>query len=31
MDKYGSYDWMLIIYQSTRRNTPEDMQLHLAA
>jgi len=29
MDTNGSSDWVLIIYQSTRRNTPEDMQLHV--
>jgi hypothetical protein len=26
----GFSDWVLRIYQSTRRNTPEDMQLHPA-
>ena len=32
MDTNGSTDWVLIIYvQSTRRNTPEDMQLHPVA
>jgi len=31
IDTRGSSDWVLIIYQSTRCITPEDMHLHPAA